>query len=79
MIDSVPTLKIRTYIMKHQNADKYYVGKTINVERRMKEHKTDRWSNYSLIWCVKGDQEQKIKFFDVKRFIYCVLEGGTLS
>jgi predicted GIY-YIG superfamily endonuclease len=49
--------------MKHKNFDKYYCGKTININRRMKEHKHDRWSNY----------EKRIKKFGVTQFTRCML------
>ena len=62
-----------TYIMKHNIINKYYCGKTNNINRRMKEHKTDRRSNYYLIYSIEGDYEKSIKKFGVKRFIKCVL------
>lgn len=58
--------------MKHGFADKYYVGKTNNIARRMIEHTKDRWSNYSLIWSVQGDYEKEIKRFGVKKFLMCM-------
>ena len=62
-----------TYIMKHEKINKYYCGKINNIERRMKEHKIDRRSNYQLIWSIEGDYEKSIKKFGVKRFINCVM------
>ena len=61
-----------TYIMKHRQVDKYYVGKTNNIARRMIEHTKDRWSNYTIVWSVQGDYKKDIKRFGVKKFLMCV-------
>jgi hypothetical protein len=79
MNDSVPNNLISTYIMKHRYAEKYYVGKTNNIARRMIEHTKDHWSNYTLIWSVQGDYEMNIKSFGIRKFINCVQGGSTLS
>lgn len=63
-----------TYILKDSN-DKYYCGKTNNLERRLKEHSKDKWKNYTLIYEILGDHEKKIKSFGVERFFLCVITG----
>jgi hypothetical protein len=65
--------------MKHQYADKYYVGKTNNIARRMIEHTKDRWSNYTLIWSVRGDYEKNIKSFGVRKFMIAVRTGSFIN
>ena len=61
-----------TYIMKHKKSNKYYCGKTNNIDRRMEEHTNDRWKNYQLLWYVIGDYEKRIKKFGVNQFINCL-------
>lgn len=68
-----------TYIIKTEDAE-YYCGKTCNIDRRLKEHRSEkkprwfgfknrhRFNTYDVI-IFKGDFEKKIKRAGVK-FIY---------
>ena len=58
--------------MKHKDYEKYYCGKTIDIDRRIKEHRKDRWCNYNLFCVMNGDLEKPIKKFGVKQFLLCM-------
>ena len=65
--------------MKHNNVEKYYCGKTNNINRRMKEHKNDRWKNYQLVWYIEGDYEKRIKKFGVNQFMITISTGSFIN
>jgi putative endonuclease len=62
----------KVYIIYSKNLDKYYVGQTIDVERRIKEHntgfyksaytsKTNDWVLYFFIECTSKSQGIKLE------------------
>lgn len=76
MNDTIPVIvntPLITYILEYKN--KYYCGKTNNLNRRLKEHSKDKWKNYRLVYNVLGDHEKKIKSFGVERFFNCIITG----
>ncbi|MFP4042588.1 MAG: GIY-YIG nuclease family protein [Bacteroidales bacterium] len=46
------------YILYSENFDKYYVGHTNNIERRLQEHNSDEFSHY---YTSKFKAENKVK------------------
>lgn len=54
---------------------RFYVGRTIDLQRRMKEHSKDRYKDYVLIWYVYGQYEKKVKKFGAVLFVECLREG----
>ena len=63
-----------TYILENSSAKmkrRYYVGKTKNLKRRLKEHLKDRYKNYRLIYffCSRIQVERELKKFGVTRFL----------
>ena len=70
----VPDAKSITYILENPLAKtkrRYYVGKSKNLKRRLKEHLRDRYKNYRLIYffCSKIQVEGELKRFGVTRFL----------
>ena len=71
-----------TYILERKDAKlqrRFYVGRTINIERRMKEHSKDRYKDYVLIWYVYGQMEKKVKKFGAVLFVECLKEGKIIK
>lgn len=63
-----------TYILenpKNKTKRRYYVGKSKNLKRRLKEHLKDRYKNYRLIYffCNRIQVESELKKFGVTRFL----------
>ena len=61
-----------TYILERKEAKmqrRFYVGRTNNLERRMKEHQKDRYKDYVLIWSVYGQFEKSLKNFGATKFM----------
>jgi predicted GIY-YIG superfamily endonuclease len=66
-----------TYIIETESKE-YYVGMTINLEKRLIEHQKEsypHWFNslkrktFLKMWTIKGNYELKIKSFGIKKFI----------
>lgn len=70
--------KIVTYIIKTLNSE-YYVGKTINLDRRVVEHRLEKhpgWfsinesrKDFQVIMIFMGDIEKTIKRFGIKSYL----------
>lgn len=69
-----------TYIIETSN-NEYYCGRTINIERRMKEHRKEKYPhwfcndnrrNFKLVWKIEENFESKIKKFGVRNFMRCL-------
>jgi predicted GIY-YIG superfamily endonuclease len=63
-----------TYILENFEAHKqrrYYVGRTINLKRRLKEHKKDKYKNYKLVYVFYANLqvEKELKKFGVTKFM----------
>lgn len=63
-----------TYILENFVAHKqrrYYVGRTINLKRRLKEHKKDKYKNYKLVYVFYASLqvEKELKKFGVTKFM----------
>lgn len=68
-----------TYILENLEAHKqrrYYVGRTINLKRRIKEHKRDKYKNYKLVYVFYASLqvEKELKKFGVTKFINILSE-----
>jgi predicted GIY-YIG superfamily endonuclease len=69
-----------TYIIKCRNTGELYCGKTLDIKKRLKEHKrginglwfSSKRRRFSDIVTIKGDFEKRIKKFGVKQFLECV-------
>ena len=71
-----------TYILERKDAKlqrRFYVGRTIDLKRRMKEHKKDRYKDYVLIWSVYGQYEKKVKKMGAVIFVECLREGVMIK
>ena len=70
-----------TYILERDDfsigagSRRFYVGRTNDINRRMKEHSEDNYKNYHLVWKVYGNYEAKIKKFGASVFVECLMEG----
>ena len=71
----LPPAKLEaTYILENSEAHKqrrYYVGRTINLKRRLKEHKKDKYKNYKLVYIfyASSQVEKELKKFGVTKFM----------
>ena len=65
--------------IKGQGVRRFYVGRTIDLERRLKEHQKDGRQNYKLVWWVEGNFESKIKKFGAVIFMECMREGVSMK
>jgi hypothetical protein len=72
-----PLNKMFTYIIRTIN-NEFYCGKTEDIEKRMKQHKAEKFphwfyndsrKNFKIIFCISGDYEKKIKSFGVSKFV----------
>ena len=39
------------YVLKKKNSRYLYIGYTNNLQRRLVEHKKDKWKNFSFVYC----------------------------
>ena len=63
-----------TYVLENLKALKqrrYYVGRTINLKRRLKEHKKDKYKNYKLVYIFYASLqvEKELKKFGATKFM----------
>ena len=61
-----------TYILENMDAKigrRFYIGRTISLERRMKEHQKDGRQNYRLVFSWFGNIEKELKGFGAVRFM----------
>ena len=65
-----------TYILENKNfqkegqgARRYYIGRTTNLDRRMKEHLKDGRICYNVVFLHFGDIEKQLKKFGATKFM----------
>ena len=83
-MDKMPYL----YILNNSTTDKYYIGSTINLERRLHEHisgktrTTRTLKTYTLVYFEKykdvkdaRDREKKLKSYKSKKYIKWLIQS----
>lgn len=72
-----------TYILRRPDVSyrrSFYIGRTNNLERRLKEHLKDRYKAYRLIWYIEGNYEKKFKKFGATKLVELIkmdlIKGG---
>ena len=63
---------------KGQGTRRFYVGRTISLKRRLREHQKDGRHNYKLVWWTEGNFETKIKKFGAVLFVKCIRKGELI-
>lgn len=78
------------YILKNEETDRYYIGSTVNLERRIKQHKkgytrTSRLlGTYKLVYKEEYNsieqarrREKKLKSYKSKQYIKWLISKGS--
>ena len=76
------------YILKNNDTDRYYIGSTSNLERRLKEHSKGKTRTtrilgtnelvYTEVYKTEKearDREKKLKSYKSKKYIKCLISN----
>lgn len=78
---------IKTYIIETSTYE-YYCGKTKDIDKRMKEHRSEKYPhwfcnnerrNFVVKVIIIGDYEKEIKRFGVKEFLTLLANNNLLG